>query len=96
MYLNSMSGVCVCAVRVHGDRGAAASGEGMQAVGAKIVASDGSIPFWGFIMFCGAVVYSAQLLIWAALWGGVSNAAAEGAPAAAAAEESERERLISS
>jgi hypothetical protein len=71
----------------------------MQAVGAEIVASDGfrtAIPFWGFVMLCGAVVYSAQLLIWAALWGGASNAAAEGAPAAAAAEESERERLISS
>ena len=52
-----------------------------------------AIPFWGMVMLCAAVVYSAQLLLWAWLF----PDKATGAKAAAVADEEvegERERLV--
>lgn len=71
------------------------------AVGAEIVASDGfrtAIPFWGLAMLIGGVVYSTQLLIWAALWGSSSAAMPNQTDESVATREeneTERERLIS-
>ena len=71
------------------------------AVGAEIVARDGfrtAIPFWGLVMLIGGVVYSAQLLVWAALWGSRSAATPNRINESAASREeneTERERLIS-
>ena len=68
------------------------------------MATDGfrtAIPFWGFIMLCGGVVYSAQLLLWEILWKPSSAAKMDdngGSIHAAAGEDheaNERKRLIS-
>lgn len=73
----------------------------IQAVGADIVATDGfrtAIPFWGFIMLCGGVVYSIQLLIWTTLKCGQSSELETTSASTQATDaeklESERERLI--
>jgi len=70
------------------------------AVGAEIVAKDGfrtAIPFWGLVMLIGGVVYSAQLLVWALLWGSSSATQPNRTNDSAATREeheTERERLI--
>jgi|EP01043_Picozoa_sp_COSAG02_P041802 MFS family permease len=69
------------------------------AVGAEIVAKDGfrtAIPFWGLAMLIGGVIYSAQLLVWAVLWGPSSKPSRTNDSLATREDlETERQRLVS-